>query len=86
MKPKYHPDKPLWSDVLGWAGVITVLTAYALVSLDYISPNGLLFQSLNIFGSIGIIIEAAYAHDKQVVILNIIWALIGLFAVLHSLI
>jgi len=70
------------TEILGWYGVVAVVSAYALLSLNIISNNSLLFQGLNLTGAIGITIDALEDKNTQPAVLNIIWALIALIAII----
>lgn len=66
--------------IVGWYGVVVLLGAYALVSFDVVSPDGVLFQFFNITGSIGIALEASSRKSWPATVLNVVWALIGALA------
>ena len=75
-------DKSLLAaEILGWYGAIAILLAYALVSFSVIAGDSILFQLLNITGSIGLLLIAFAKRVYQSVILNIEWALIGTIAI-----
>lgn len=61
--------------IYGWVGVVTVFGAYLLISFGVIASRSLAYQLLNLFGSLGILIEAFSKKDYQPAILNLIWAL-----------
>jgi len=73
------------TEALGWYGVVAVVGAYALLSLDILNSNSLLFQGLNLTGAIGIIIDALEDKNAQPVVLNIIWGIIALVAIVKIL-
>lgn len=71
------------TETLGWYGVVAVVSAYALLSLDILSSKDLSFQILNLTGAIGIIIDALEDKNTQPAVLNIIWAIIALVAIVR---
>jgi len=71
---------------LGWYGVLAILTAYLLVSFNLIQASSLVYQLLNLTGAGGIIVEALSKKDVQPAVLNAIWALIALLAIVSLLI
>ncbi len=71
------------AEVAGWYGTIAVLLAYGLLSFGVIESQTIAFQLLNLTGAIGIIIVATYKKVRQVVVLNIIWALLAVYALLR---
>ncbi len=73
------------TEILGWYGVIAVVGAYALLSLNVLESNSLLFQGLNLTGAIGIMVDALDDKNMQPVVLNIIWGIIALVAIVKIL-
>lgn len=65
-----------------WYGVLAILCAYMMVSLQIIEPTHLAYKILNITGAVGITAEAYMKRDYQPVVLNAIFALIALAALL----
>jgi len=63
--------------IIGWYGVGTILTAFALVSFEVVAPRSLTFQILNATGALGILVEALAKMDYQPVVLNLIWIIIA---------
>jgi nucleoside diphosphate kinase len=73
-------------NILAWYGVSAILLAYMLLSFKVLSADSLLYQLLNLSGSIGIIVQAAAKKDTQPVVLNIIWSLVALAAIIRIII
>lgn len=72
-------------EIVGWYGVAAILTAYFLLSFDYTSSDSIVFQLLNLSGAVGIIIDAWKDKNYQPVLLNIVWAVIAVIAILNLL-
>ncbi|MCA9349095.1 hypothetical protein KC878_03045 [Candidatus Saccharibacteria bacterium] len=70
---------------LGWYGVCAILCAYTLVSFRIIDANGYSYQLLNLSGAAGIFIETSYKKDRQPAVLNAIWIIIAMIAILQLL-
>jgi hypothetical protein len=68
---------------LGWYGVLAILLAYLLLSLNVIEAKSFAYQLLNLTGALGIIIEAMSKKDIQPAVLNVIWVLIAAAAILR---
>jgi len=66
-------------EVIGWYGTVAILSAYGLISFHLIDP-GLIFQLLSFTGAIGIAIEAFNKDAKPAGWLNVIYAGIGIIA------
>lgn len=73
--------KSLAVNILGWYGVVAILLAYSLVSIQIIQSDTILYQLLNLTGAIGIIVDSIYKKDKQPMVLNIVWATIAVVAI-----
>ncbi len=71
-------------DLVGWYGVCAILTAYILATFSFMDIHGYTYQLLNITGAAAIIIEAGSKRDYQPVVLNSVWALVALIAILRS--
>ena len=67
-------------DLIGWIGSIELVVAYFLVSYQKIKANSLLYQWLNLTGSIFLLINTAYYGAFPSSFVNAIWILIALFA------
>jgi len=80
--------KNLSIQFFGWYGAIALLSAYALVSFSVLDAGGVFYQLLNISGSLGIIAVSWHKFSKgdrrsyQPALLNLVWAMIGLLALL----
>jgi hypothetical protein len=68
-------------DGAGWIGAVLVIIAYALISFHRLSPTSVLYQALNIVGSILLIINTAWHAAWPSAAVNVVWAAIGLLAV-----
>lgn len=64
-------------NLLGWVGVVFILVAYALVSLQIVYSGDIVYILLNILGSLGLIFSSFHKKDSQPVVLNIIWLLVA---------
>ena len=65
--------------IIGWYGVTAIVVAFALLNFDVLGTNSLVYQLLNVTGSVSIIIEASSKKDYQPVALNIIWLLVAIY-------
>jgi len=74
------------TEALGWYGVVAVVSAYAALSLGLLTSDSLLFQGLNLTGAIGIVIDAVEDKNTQPAVLNIIWAIIAIVAIVRIII
>lgn len=70
------------TEILGWYGVVAIVGAYALLSFGIINSESIWYQGLNLTGAIGIVLDALDDKNIQPAVLNIIWAVIALIAVI----
>ncbi len=75
----------LYIDMLGWAGVVLTLLAYALLNFHIWKPRSRLYQAANIVGGFCLAISAIYYHDIANIAVNLLWMLIGLIGLLTHL-
>ncbi len=73
------------TETLGWYGTLAIIVAYILVSFDYLSSGNIWFQILNGTGAVGIIIVSLHKRVYQPAVLNTIWAVIALVAIVKVL-
>jgi hypothetical protein len=84
--PGKSKQRSLRADLIeagGWYGAAAVLLAYALVSFNAISPHGWIYQLLNFTGAVGVLIISYMKHARQPALLNFVWAVIALVALIQ---
>ena len=67
-------------ELLGWAGVVTLLTASAGVSFKKVSPTSTVYQLLNVAGAACFVANTVYHGALAPAFLNSVWILIGMAA------
>ena len=72
-------------EIIGWYGAVSIVGAYGLVSFSVIQSGSLVYQLLNLTGAIGIAIISFYKKAYQPGVLNIIWTIIALIAIIKIL-
>ncbi|MBL4602853.1 MAG: hypothetical protein JKY84_08910 [Emcibacteraceae bacterium] len=72
-------------NIIGWIGALSLLVAYLLISSGKTHGKTYLYQSLNLIGSGGFIINSYYYGALPSVALNIIWMIIGIYTILKLL-
>ena len=65
-------------NILGWTGSVLYLLAYALISAKKTQGDSLLYQSVNIFAGILLVIYTLYLGAYATTGLNAVWVVIGL--------
>lgn len=66
--------------VIGWAGALSAVVAYGLVTTKRISPDSLRFQAMNIVGAGLLSVSATIYGAWPSAVVNVVWVAIGLFA------
>jgi hypothetical protein len=74
------------AEIAGWCGAAAILSAYVLVSFRIISASGYAYQLLNLSGAIGMLLIAFVKKVEQSVVINIIWAIIAIAAIIGLII
>jgi len=69
----------LFIDILGWTGSILYLLAYTLVSMKKTEGDSTLYQGINIFAGILLVIYTLSLGAYATTGLNAVWAAIGFF-------
>ncbi|MEK6857816.1 MAG: hypothetical protein AABX39_04485 [Nanoarchaeota archaeon] len=76
----------LLDEIIGWYGTFAIVLSYALVSFNFLSSSTILYQTLNFTGAAGIVYISLKKKAYQPGVLNIIWAVIALIAIIKLLI
>jgi hypothetical protein len=66
-------------DIIGWVGSILLITAYWLNSNNKVNAQSVVYQCLNIVGSICFIVTTVYHEAYPPAALNVVWVLIGIY-------
>ncbi|MCC6639454.1 hypothetical protein IT409_02765 [Candidatus Falkowbacteria bacterium] len=69
-------------EIIGWYGAVALICGYLLNSFGIVESNSLIYQLINITGSIGIALISYKKKTFQPMVLNLIWLLIGVLAIL----
>jgi len=69
-------------ETLGWYGTVAIILAYALTSFGFLSSGNIWYQVLNGTGAIGIVIVSLNKKAYQPGVLNIIWTIIAIIAII----
>jgi hypothetical protein len=67
----------IFIEIIGWAGSLGILVAYALNSYQKIKSDSLLFLALNIAGGILLCSYSFYHHAFANSFLNVVWVVVA---------
>ena len=73
------------AELFGWYGTVAILSAYALLSFKVIESDSLTYQLLNLTSALGIVAISFMKKVRQPGVLNLVWALIALIAIIGLL-
>jgi hypothetical protein len=71
----------LFPSLAGWAGTLSYLAAYFLLSINKLKANQAIYHVLNIVGAVGLTYNALVLKDYPNIIVNVCWAIIGGWAI-----
>jgi len=71
-------------EFIGWIGAFLYIAAYFLLSIKKLTADKLIYQLMNIFGGLCLIINSYHQHDNPSMVTNAVWASIGLFAIFYN--
>ncbi|GAA5038842.1 hypothetical protein GCM10011506_37190 [Marivirga lumbricoides] len=70
-------------DYLGWIGAVFYIVSYLLLSFQIVTSQQVIYHFLNIVGAVCLILNALQINDLPNVVVNIVWAVIGLLAIYY---
>ena len=68
-------------EIIGFLSTWIILIGYLFIKINVINPVGSLYQTINLFGALGIIYVSIKRKSKQTAILNLVWFFIALFSI-----
>ena len=63
-----------------WIGVVLIVVAFGLNNFGILTNKDPLYQIMNIVGSLGLMIDSFGEKDYQPAVLNFVWLLIAVIA------
>ena len=63
--------------MIGWLGSAALITAFVLNSAGRITAQTLLYQGLNVFGGIALIVNTYYYGAYPSTVVNVVWLFIA---------
>lgn len=71
-------DMALLVDILGYIGMVALLVAFGLISMNKVTANHASYQWMNLIGSVCLMINTYYYGALPSALLNLIWLFIAL--------
>lgn len=72
-------------DIIGWIGAVEVIAAYGLNSNGQLTADNPVFQLLNLSGAIFLIANTWYNKAYPSMVINIIWTVIAIVALIKMI-
>src|SRR5579862_10001726 len=72
-------------DILGWLGALVVVAAYGLISYGSVDGRSPIYQTLNVIGSILLIVNTAWHRAWPSSVVNLVWVGIAIGALSRGL-
>ena len=68
------------TETFGWVGVCLILSAYMLVSFQYLLAGSFLYFILNVTGGMSMIGYSYFKKSYQPLLLNVVWVTIAIWS------
>ncbi len=78
-------NKTVAIEIFGWYGAVGLLAAYTLSSFNILSSESILYQIINVTAALGIVVVSFHKNNYQPGVLNIVWAVVGIVALVKIL-
>lgn len=75
-----------WMDIPGWAGTFFYVLGYVLLTMGKIKSDQKIYHWLNALGAVGLIANALYLSDYPSFVVNFIWLVIAVGAIIWLLV
>jgi hypothetical protein len=72
-------------EVIGWSAALIILLAYGLLSTGRLDGRSVPYQAMNIAGAAGFIVNSGWNGALPSAALNVIWLMIGTYALWRKL-
>jgi hypothetical protein len=68
-------------DLVGWIGAATLLAAYFLVSTKRVGGDAIIYQTMNLIGSVCLIVNTLFYGAYPSSGVNLVWMGIAIYAI-----
>lgn len=72
-------------EIIGWIGALLVISAYFLVSTKKLPPTSVTYQSMNLFGALGVGINVFVKGAYPSLVIQVVWGLIAIYGLYKTL-
>lgn len=67
-------------EAAGWSGAVLILLAYLLLSMGRLTGQSIAYQTMNVVGAAGFMLNGWWHGAIPSATLNVIWLMIGVWA------
>ena len=68
------------AEAIGWIGTILIVSAYFLISYNFLISENLIYQTMNLLGASALFYTAFKKHSASIATLQFIWGIIAVVA------
>ena len=72
-----------WIEIFGWYGAVAVIVAYTLISFSFLDADNIWYHLIIGSGALGIMVVSFYKKSYQPAVLNLIFTLVAVVAILR---
>ncbi|MES2858202.1 MAG: hypothetical protein V4704_03375 [Pseudomonadota bacterium] len=73
-----------WYDWVGLLGTAMILLGFALLQAGRVSGTGIVYQLLNLFGALGILVSLLGTFNLSVFVLEVAWVAVSGYGIMRS--
>lgn len=73
-----------WFDWVGLLGTAMILLGFALLQAGRVAGTGLVYQLLNLFGALGILVSLLGTFNLSVFVLEVAWVVVSGYGIMRS--
>ena len=73
-----------WYDWVGLLGTAMILLGFTLLQAGRLSGTGLVYQLLNLFGALGILVSLLGTFNLSVFVLELAWVAVSAYGIMRS--
>jgi hypothetical protein len=74
-----------WFDLIGTAGVLLIVVAYALLQLDRLRSSAVSFSLMNAMGALLIMVSLIFNFNLSAFLMEFFWFVISLFGAVRRI-
>lgn len=73
-----------WYDWAGLLGVTTILLAYYLLQAGRLHGHALVYQLMNAFGALAVLVSLLYAFNLSAFVMELAWLAVSIYGVVRG--